>query len=160
MNPALISRQATTLVGMRIHTCVAANQTRELWQQFRPRCREIPAQIGADFYSVQIMPADLQWQEFTQHTQFEKWAAIPVSAVSTIPMQMQVLEIPAGLYAVFEFQGTAMQARQYIQLIYTDWLPQSDYLADARPQFDVMAANYRPDDELAREEFWIPIKPK
>lgn len=142
---------------MHITTSLAENRTRELWQQFMPRRNEIGQRDGDEFFSVQIMPANLALEEFTPHTRFEKWAGVAVNSEATPPAQMHALTIPAGKYAVFPVRGTEGQTHALIQTIYGSWLPASGFRPDARPQFEIMPAHYDPLDTSATETIWIPI---
>ena len=95
----------------------------------------------------------------TPATPYTKWAAAEVSEGSPIPAGMAAYTIPSGLYAVFTYRGTAAAFGPVAGYIFGTWLPQSGYVLDARPQFDLLPPGYRPDDPAAEETIWVPIRP-
>jgi len=46
------------------------------------------------------------------------------------------------------------------QYIYGQWLPNSNYLLDDKPHFEVLGEKYKNNDPNSEEEIWIPIKDK
>ena len=90
---------------------------------------------------------------------FEKWAAIEVSNFDNVPDEMETYTLESGLYAVFNYKGLNTDNRIFIYIFGT-WLPNSDYLIDGRPHFEVLGDKYRNGDSSSEEEIWIPIKPK
>ena len=156
--PRIVSISKKTLVGVRTRTTLASDDPVSYWKPFRMRLAEIQHADVARFYSVQVMDTD--GGPFTPHTEFEKWAAVEVTATGTIPEGMDSLMIPAGEYAVFTHIGTPAAFHITMKYIFSEWLPSSEFEVDARPHFEVMESNYRPDDPHAVEEVWIPIENK
>lgn len=146
------------LVGCCQIMSLADNKTRELWQGFMPRRREIENAAGSVLYSVRVYPRGY-FQEFNPATAFEKWAAVEVVGQRTTPTGMMSLVLPEGLYAVFLHRGASTDLRTF-QYIFSDWLPQSGYQLDDRPHFEVLGHNYRNDDPTSEEEIWLPIQPQ
>ena len=115
--------------------------------------------MDSKLYSIQIYPPGIRFEDFTPHTEFEKWAAVEVSSVDSIPTEMDSIEI-SGLYAIFLHRGTtADYFQKTVPFIYAHWLPHSGYQLDSRPQFEVMDHRYlgheNPESE---EEVWVPVK--
>lgn len=153
------------LVGMRINMTLADNQTSVLWQSFMPRLHEIDNRSNQDLYSIQRMPTNLTFAEFTPIIEFEKWAAVEIDSheiidAKNIPDGMQCTNIEAGQYAVFIHRGPAHEFPSTMAYIFGEWLPSSSYELDNRAQFEIMKPGYRPDDENAEEEVWVPVKRK
>lgn len=148
------------LIGIRIQTSNGEHRTFELWRQFKPRVKEIQGRKSTGFFSVQIFPPELNLPEFTDETRYEKWAAVEVENFDTIPEGMEPFLLESGMYAVFIHRGPASTGHQTFQYIFGQWLPNSAYTLDKRPHFEFMTDQYKPDDPLAEEEFWIPIKNK
>lgn len=73
---------------------------------------------------------------------------------------MESLSLPAGLYAVFPFRGTASEAPKLYQYIIGSWIPDSTYELDHRPHFALLGEKYTNNDPNSEEEFWIPIRPQ
>ena len=65
--------------------------------------------------------------------------------------------IAGGLYAMFEYKGSSKD-NSIFQYIYTSWLPNSTYVLDDRPHFEVLGKKYKNNDPNSEEEIWIPIK--
>ena len=152
--------QEIKLVGKKVRMSLANNQTQKLWQGFMPNRSAITNTGGTAFYSVEVHDSLDFFEQFNPTHEFDKWAAVSVSDYNTIPAELQKLIIPAGLYAVFLYQGKASEAATAYQYIYGNWIPNSDYRLDDRPHFALMGEKYKNDDPTSEEEFWIPIKKK
>lgn len=131
------------------------DRTRELWSTFMPRRGEVPNRVASSFVSVNVYapggpPAP--------DTEFEKWAAVEVEPDTEPPEGMETLELAGGTYAVFIHRGPASAAPRTMQHIFGVWLPASGRQLDARPHFEVLPADYRPEDPDAEEEVWIPVR--
>ena len=77
-----------------------------------------------------------------------------------VPVGMEKLVIPTGLYAVFPFRGSESEVPKMYQYIMSDWLPNSVYELDHRPHFALMGEKYKNNDPDSEEEFWVPVKLK
>ncbi len=133
------------------------SKTGELWRSFMPRRREIRIKLTSELISMQVYgqspdPGNLKHE-------FEKWAAIEVSDFETVPDGMETFVLTDGLYAVFQYRGSSADTRIF-QYIFGDWLPNSDYLSDNRPHFEILGDKYKNEDPNSEEEIWIPIRPK
>ncbi len=133
------------------------NKTFELWKNFMPGRKEIQNSIGLELYSVQIYKP-LFFDNFNPNTEFEKWATIEVSDFDTVPDEMETLTLTGGLYAVFLYQGAASSAAKTFQYILGTWLPNSGYMLDDRPHFEMLGEKFNNEDSSSEEEIWIPIK--
>lgn len=160
MNPRIETLPEMKLVGMRVQMNFLKNKTQGLWQRFMPRKKEIKSSIGNELYSIEIYPDLSYFDSFNPAKEFDKWAAIKVSDLETIPEEMEKLIIPAGLYAAFPFKGSDREAPKMYQNILESWIPQSIYELDHRPHYALMGDNYKNNDPDSEEEFWFPIKPK
>ena len=157
--PEIIIRNEFKLLGLRIKTTLSEGKTRELWQEFGPRQKEINHRMGSETYSVEIYEPDLQMTNFTPNTPFEKWAAVQVSVFEDVPKGMETLVIPDGKYAVFNFKGLHNDYPAFAQYIFGKWLPESEFELDDRPHFEVMGEKYfGPMNPESEEEIWVPIK--
>ena len=135
----------------------AQNLTFELWSSFMPRRKEIANTVGTDLCSLQIYPEGFH-ADFNPMAEFEKWAAVEVADLSAIPEGMEVLELPAGLYAVFIYKGTPENAGSFFNYIFSQWLPASGYVLDNRPHFELLGEKYSHGDPASEEEVWVPVK--
>lgn len=147
------------LVGKRITMSMVGNRTAELWKSFMPDRSSVLYRTDENYYSVEIYPEQF-FNQFNPNATFEKWAAVKVSQAENIPESMEVLEIPAGTYAVFPFKGVPANVPQFMQYVYGRWLPKSGYQLDNRPHFGLMGEKYKNNDPDSEEDFWIPVRPR
>lgn len=133
------------------------NRTRELWQSFMPKRKEVDNNTSQELYSVEIYNDPLFFEHFEPDREFEKWAAIQVTDFDSIPDKMEPLKIPCGLYAVFLYKGKASEAAETYRYIFETWIPNSDYELGNRPHFAIMGEKYKNEDPNSEEELWIPI---
>jgi AraC family transcriptional regulator len=147
------------LIGIKTRTSIAENANRELWQTFKPLARNVRGRASTDFYSVEVFDAATSFENFTPATQYEKWAAVDVSNLSDVPGEMETLTL-SGKYAVFLHTGLPSDFPTTSRYIFGEWIPASGYEVDQRPHFEIMAADYLPDDPEATEEIFVPIKPR
>ncbi|GEL11754.1 AraC family transcriptional regulator [Flavobacterium glycines] len=159
MKPRIIALEEKKLVGCKQNMNYAAYNPVPLWQSFMPIKTEITNTIGSDLFSVQQFPIDF-WTHFNPETVFEKWAAVEVSAFENIPSNMHTLIIPGGWYAVFDYKGDGSNAPAFFEAIFSDWIPNSAYVVDNRPHFEILGSKYKKGDPNSEEEVWIPVRLK
>ena len=92
--------------------------------------------------------------------EFERWAAMEVTHFESIPADMEAFIMEEGLYAVFLHKGAASSGPNTFKYIFETWLPNSGYIYDDRPQFEILGEKYKNEDPDSEEEIWIPIKHK
>jgi AraC family transcriptional regulator len=159
MLPRIATFSEKRLAGKRIRMSLAENRTRELWQSFMPKRREISNKTGPELFSVEVYD-DNYFEDFNPEKEFEKWAALEVIDFTNLPPDMELLLIPGGLYAVFIHKGPASGGEKTFRYIFETWLPGSPFLIDNRPHFAVMGEKYKKDDPDSEEEIWIPVRKK
>jgi AraC family transcriptional regulator len=157
MNPTIKTFPTTKFIGKNLTFTYTDYRVFELWSSFMPRRKEIQNAVGSDLYNIQINPENF---DFQPNTPFVKWAAVAVANFEVIPDEMETLEIPEGLYAVFNYKGDQSNAAAFFNSIYTKWLPNSGYELDNRPQFEILGEKYKNNDASSEEEIWIPIQLK
>ena len=159
MEPEILEITVRKLIGMRINTSLSENKTRELWQRFMPRRKEINNIANSELFSVQIYDERQAADSFTEDTIFEKWAAVEVNDIDNVPEGMESHSLSGGKYAVFIHKGTWSAFYQTSQYIFGTWLPESEFELDDREHFEIMGEKYfGPDDPNSEEEVWVPIR--
>ena len=158
MQPRIELLKEKTLVGIHVKSSVTDNKTGMLWSHFGPRIKEISQRVNEDKISLQIYPPNY-FKNFSPNTTFVKWATVEVITAENTPKDMQSLRLQEGLYAVFDYKGSSGDATIF-QYIFSTWLPNSKYVLDDRPHFEVLGVNYKNNDPNSEEEIWIPIKNK
>ena len=131
-----------------------------LWNSFMRQCKEIKNAVSNNLYSIEVYDALDYFENFSPHTEFDKWAAIEVADIDTIPEGMETITMPGGLYAVFIHKGPASKGFETYQYIHGTWLPSSSYTLDHRPHFAVMGETYKNEDPDSEEELWVPMRLK
>jgi AraC family transcriptional regulator len=157
MEPRIVNLPETKLIGISMKMTLAQNKTAELWRQFMPQREEVNNRANSKFVSMQVFES-AQADPFSLETPFEKWAAVEVTDQDIVPQGMQPYTIAGGKYAVFTHRGPASDALKTFHYIFRVWLPESGFELDSREHFEQLPPGYRPDDPLAEEEVWIPIK--
>ena len=156
MKPRIEIAEEKKLVGHHLKMSLSNNKTGQLWGQFAPRIKEIKNKISTDKISMQVYPP-LYYQEFNPTTEFEKWATVEVSDFENMPNGMISFILKGGLYAVFDYKGSSTD-HSIFQYIFSTWLPNSQYVVDDRPHFEVLGSKYKNNDPDSEEEIWIPIR--
>lgn len=156
LKPRIEKSKEKKFVGLRLLMNLSDNKTGELWKNFMPRRNEIANNITNDVFSISIY-APKYFEEFKPANEFEKWAAIEVKDFQFVPVGMETLTLPTGLYAVFEYKGMSID-NSIFEFIFREWLPNSGYFLDSRPHFEVLGEKYKNNDPDSEEEIWIPIK--
>lgn len=159
MKPKFITLNKRKFIGKRLKTSFVENKTFKLWREFMPYRNEIKHNIGNELYLIEVYPEGF-FENFNPATKFEKWAAVEVANFETVPNEMETLISPEGLYAVFVYKGKSSAAALFFQNIFQHWLPDSEFILDARPHFAVMGEKYKNDSDDSEEEIFIPVKAK
>lgn len=158
MEPCIEILKEKKLVGHCIQMSLFDNKTGELWKGFMPFRKEIKNTISANLFSVRVYKSPLNGpKDFEQ--EITKWATAEVSTFDDFPSNMNLLILPEGLYAVFHYKGLNTDTSIF-NYIYGKWIPNSEYMLDNRPHFEVLGEKYKNNDPDSEEEIWIPIKPK
>ena len=146
------------LVGKSLKMSVSNNKTRALWSSFSPKIKEIKNKLSNHKISMQVYDVSY-FDKFNINNQFEKWATVEVTSFINIPKDMECFILKGGLYAVFDYKGLSTDTSIF-QYIFNVWLPNSEYLLDIRPHFEVLGDNYKNNCATSEEEIWIPVKKK
>lgn len=150
MEPQFVTKPAFTLVGMLLHATPMTPEIPRLWDRFGPRIDEIAHQAEPQT-SYGVMD---HFDEAT--SQFDYLAGCSVTAVETLPAEMQRWDVPANTYAVFTTPlPTLGQVWGYI---YDTWLPASGYRQGAGPYFERYGEQFSPEDPTSTFDIYIPVE--
>lgn len=155
MNPRIESLKEKKLIGHKLRMSLTNNKTGQLWEQFGPKIKEVQNRVSDDKISMQVYDP-LYYQNFNPNNEFEKWAVVEVDNFSNMPIGMKSFTLKGGQYAVFDYTGSSND-NSIFQYIFWTWLPNSPYLIDDRPHFEVLGEKYKNNDPNSEEEIWIPI---
>lgn len=147
------------LVGKRMTMSYANYRIGELWGSFMPRRKEITNTFTNDLISL-VVYAPNHFIDFKPTNQFERWATVEVENFNNVPDELETYNLSSGLYAVFNYKGMSSGAAAFFQYIYSEWVPNSEFILDDRAHFEVLGEKYKNNDPSSEEEIWIPIKAK
>jgi AraC family transcriptional regulator len=159
MTPKIETSTEKKLVGKSMTMSYADYKIGQLWGSFMPRRKEITNSVTNDLISMVVYPPT-HFTNFKPTNEFERWAAVEVTNLDSVPEGMETFTLPSGLYAVFLYKGTSTDISNFYQHIFTVWIPNSDYVLDNRPHFEILGEKYKNNDPSSEEEIWIPIKMK
>lgn len=140
------------LVGMKIE-CTESDTSNivEVWHQFGPMIVSVPGKVGSLAFGV-------IWDSHNQDGRFRYMAAVEHEANAPIPDGMQVLEIPAMDYAVFEHDGSLDNLKGTIHAIFSDWVPTAgEKLAVFPSMLEVYGDEFDPQTSSGRIELWVAL---
>jgi AraC family transcriptional regulator len=147
------------LIGKYLKMSLADNKTVELWRAFMPRRKEIQNNLTTDLLSMQVYDTPQYFRHFNPHALFEKWAVVEVADFDVVPEGMEIFTLPSGQYAVFTHKGASVDTSLF-QYIFSEWLPNSEFILVNRPHFELLGAKYKGNSPDSEEEIWIPIEEK
>jgi AraC family transcriptional regulator len=148
------------LIGLRMKMSFAEDKTFQMWKKFMPRTKEIKNPVGVECYSVQIYEKPIDFNNLNPDTLYEKWAAVEVLDIAHIPEGMESFKIEEGVYAVFLHKGGPAAGPKTFKYIFNEWLPNSKYVLDNRPHFEILGEKYKGNNPDSEEEIWIPVRKK
>jgi AraC family transcriptional regulator len=157
MQPTITTLAEKKLVGKREIMSLAENKTPYLWRSFMPQLKDIKNRVSDEMISMSMYSEPLRLGDF--HQKFYKWAAVEVSDFDHVPNDVETSILEGGLYAVFHYQGLSTDNSVFVYIFGT-WLPNSNYVLDERPHFEILGNKYKNGDPNSEEDIWIPIKPK
>lgn len=146
------------LVGNRLIMSFADYKVGELWKNFMPLRKNITNNLTNDLISIAIYKPN-HFKDFKPANEFERWATVEVTDFDNVPNEMETFILQNGLYAVFDYKGLNTD-NSIFQYILGTWLPNSEYVLDNRPHFEILSNKYKNNDPNSEEEIFIPIKPK
>lgn len=158
MIPRIESLSEKKLVGKKLTMSFANYKIGELWRSFLPRRKEITNNLTNELISM-VVYAPNHFMDFKPTNEFERWATVEVQDFDDVPNEMETFVLPSGLYAVFAYKGLNTD-NSVFQYIFGTWVPNSEYVLDERPHFELLGDKYKNNDPSSEEELWIPIKLK
>ena len=137
-----------------------SQETVALWKQFMPLQKRINNNVDANFYSLQVYDSLLKVNRIKGSDELTKWALVEVLDFNEIPESMEQFDLEGGLYAVFLHKGLGSEFSKTMHYIFGVWLPNSEYILDHCPHFELLGEKYKNNHPESEEEVWIPIKEK
>ncbi|RKT11808.1 AraC family transcriptional regulator [Streptomyces sp. 1114.5] len=89
-------------------------------------------------------------------SELDYWHAVVARADAVVPEDLDVLDVPAGTWAVFTNTGPFPQALQEMWGdVAAQWFPSNPY--EARPGPEILKTRFVPGAADAEAELWIPV---
>ena len=148
MEPKIVRREAFAVMGVVGHFRSAAENFGPLWNEYMTFHEQIePLSVGEGHYGVYLD---------AHHTKpIDYLAGMVVQDAAGAPGGVEVREVPAALYAVFECSFQAIGPTY--GHIWDEWLQSSAYEQDtSKPGFDYFPPGTTDGDSPM--EIWFPVK--
>jgi AraC family transcriptional regulator len=158
MQPTIKIIEEKKLIGMSKPMSLTDNKTFQLFSTFMPRKKEISNAINSDVFDLRVYPKGY-FLNFNPSTFFTKWVLAEVPNFENVPSGMETFTLAGGKYAVFTHKGLSTDNSTF-QYIFTEWLPNSDFVLADRPHFEILGAKTKLNDPNSEEEVWVPVKRK
>jgi AraC family transcriptional regulator len=150
MEPEIVTRPAFSVMGMTVRARGGSDEMPALWDKLMGRFHEMTERRGDDAYGV------IDHFDEAEGT-MDYTAGYEVAPEQMPPAGMDLLQIPAQTYAVFECTlPTLMDA---LDRAYSVWLPQSGYKRAAGPEFEFYGQDFSPQNPDSPMTIYIPIEP-
>ena len=159
MKPRIEIISEKKLVGHNLEMSLVNNKTIELFSGFMPQKKHISNILSSDVFEVIVYHSNY-FQDFNPVINFIKWVTVEVPSFENNFEGMKQLTLNGGLYAVFTYKGLAKDFGVFMQSVFTQWLPQSEYVLDDRPHFNVLGEAYKNNHPVSEEDVYIPITTK
>jgi len=162
MQPRLLDIPAKTILGIGANYVPilseqsnAAEVIGPLWDRFNARRNEITFADPGVTYGVSTAIEDKN--SMTHQAELRYIAGAEVSPLRGIPEGFEIVQIPAGLYAVFTHKGLIRDLGPSIKFAYSHWIPRSGRKIRNAPHFELYDARFLHDSPDSELDICIPV---
>lgn len=120
------------------------------WERFAPHIGHVPRQIGESTYGV--------CYNTQPDCRFDYLTGVEVSTADGLQSDFHSVQVPAGRYAVFVHPGHVSSLPRTIDLIWTQWAPDSSVKTAKTPCFERYTEAFNPQLGTGGMELWVPIE--
>ncbi len=150
MEPKIEKKAAFKIIGIQFRGNNDNNACPKLWDKFLPRIIEVKPFMVEPATAFGVCSNYDMKENILDYT-----VGLEVKDFSTIPDDMVSMEIPEQEYAIFECTlPTLMTALEKIQ---KKWLPKSNYMRAAGPEFELYDSDFDPENPESKLYLYIPI---
>jgi len=151
--PRLENRDRLLISGIgQRYTCETSAAIPSQWQRFLPYLGRIPMQIETAAYGVRCNDDSAG--------NFDYVCGVPVTDFSRSFPTWTCLRVPEQTYAVFYQADHVSSIRSAWNLIWNQWLPESEYQAVDAPCFEVYGEQFDSTAGQGGFQLWIAVKKK
>jgi len=155
IEPRIVEYTGGRICGASAPMSLQSFAPRSVWEGFMPQLMAVQNRLNDQMISLRQYDGIPVFGP-TANPSFTYWAGVEVTATQE---GLQTLAIPAGTYAVFEYEGNSSESTIW-RFIYGKWIPHSEWELDDRPHFEKLGAQYQDDSEDSHEQIWIPVRPR
>ena len=151
MNTQIVTKDAFTVVGVRIRTRPKSSEIAQLWRQQGDRLHEIQhvAEPDAAYGVMQMTDPEAGVLEYM--------AAMAVTTAEDLPAGMSSWTVPAATYVMVE--TTLPQIGQAFDFLHGEWIPASAYDFGGGPELEWYGPEFNPHNPSSKLSVYIPVKP-
>lgn len=159
VSPEIIFIPPTVFMGLHREISMIKNDTAEIFREFMPRRNEVENRTDKKIIDLRIYKQDY-FTSFNPKNTFTKWACVRVSEAVNLPHEMDCHSMAGGLYARFSAPENPANPSEIFQFIFREWLPNSHYILDDRPHFDILNEGKPNTSSSGTQLIHIPIAEK
>lgn len=126
-----------------------------LWQRFSERQDQIQNKHSMSLGVCCEDMADIPPENREHFIYMTSWV---VDGGTEVPEGMQSLELEAGKYAKFTYQGHISGLNAFIKHIWQNWVPSSGFELRKAPDFELYDERFKLDSNDSEVDIFIPIK--
>lgn len=161
LNPTFVQEPARTVAGLSARFTSAMAPTADnlqvipaLWDRVSPYLHALPRTDHAQSFGV----IDAHSEQADSEGALNYLACAQIELGTAIPTELELRQLPGGLYARFTHTGPLAEIGRTMRQIYVDWLPQSGYALDQRPDLELYDSRFRPDLGQTVFDVLIPVQ--
>lgn len=155
MEPQIITRPATKLIGIANQYDSTDLSLPRLWSSFRPFRDTIKNRSNDASFGIYE-----SYEENDNEVSFCYICCAAVENFDFVPENMTTRELPEQLYAKFIHKGSISELDKTLKYIWGSWLPKSNFEYEEKPDFELYPPNYDIKNPLSEMSLHIPIKKK
>jgi AraC family transcriptional regulator len=145
------SRKAFLVVGLRrLYGQEANSQIPAQWQEFTSYIGTISGQIDENTYGVGYNSDD--------EGRIDYLCGVEVADFANLPSKLDGVRLPQQRYAVFTHRDHVSTINHTWNIIWGQWLPQSEYTAVDAPFFECYGENFNPLSGMDGCDLWVPVQ--
>jgi AraC family transcriptional regulator len=122
LEPKISTIAGIKLIASKCDMTFAEDKTAQLWRSFSLAIKNIPNKKITLNIQFRFFPNTNLFKNFDPTTTFQKYAAVEADISENLSESLEVLTIPAGLYAIFTYIGKPSEAEKTFYYIYYQWL--------------------------------------
>lgn len=154
MKPRIVDLPAVVVTGRAgKFTPRTMPQIPQLWTEFAPLIDGVPGRMGECTYGI------IAASNRTENDEpcCEYIACVRVGRDARPPEGMKRFEVPRARYAVFTFDDHISRIAQFVDRVYSEWLPATGLRAVDGPHFELYDERWDPDTGTGPVEYHVPI---